>query len=291
MSWHALSAAQAIEAARAPARLPFFIDGSAVGSVARDDLPALACWQAELRIDELGVTLTTPTTLRDARLAAINAALRDQGLVRGWRDETFAVIDPRDGTLLARIERAAARFWGTLTLGAHANGYVADALGRPARLWIAQRAATKATDPGLFDNLVGGGVPDGQTPWQALVREGWEEAGLTSTQMQPTRPGRVIRLQRRIPEGLQVEDLHVFDLALAADVTPVNQDGEVQQFSCLPVAEALALAAGRTMTVDAALVTLDFALRHGLLPAATAALLSAALAPMFVGAARRDPCA
>ena len=291
MSWHALSAAQAIEAARAPARLPFFIDGSAVGSVARDDLPALARWQAELRIDELGVTLTTPATLRDARLAAINAALRDQGLVRGWRDETFAVIDPRDGTPLARIERAAARFWGTLTLGAHANGYVADGRGRPARLWIAQRAATKATDPGLFDNLVGGGVPDGQTPWQALVREGWEEAGLTSAQMQPTRPGRVIRLQRRIPQGLQVEDLHVFDLALAADVTPVNQDGEVQQFSCLPVAEALALAAGRTMTVDAALVTLDFALRHGLLPAATAALLSAALAPMFVGAAHRDPCA
>jgi hypothetical protein len=37
------------------------------------------------------------------------------------------------------------------------------------------------------------------------------------------------------------------------------------------VAEALALAAGRAMTVDAALVTLDFALRHGLMTAPPAA--------------------
>ena len=35
----------------------------------------------------------------------------------------------------------------------------------------------------------------------------------------------------------------------------------------MPVAEAIALAAAGEMTVDAALVTLDFALRHRLLPA------------------------
>ncbi len=48
---------------------------------------------------------------------------------------------------------------------------------------------------------------------------------------------------------------------------PHNQDGEVAGFRCLPLDEALALAAGDQMTVDAALVTLDFALRHALLPA------------------------
>ena len=79
---------------------------------------------------------------------------------------------------LALIERAAARFWGTLTFGAHANGYVADAQGRPTHLWIARRSTHKATDPGKLDNLVGGGVPHGQTPFETLVREGFEEAGL-----------------------------------------------------------------------------------------------------------------
>ena len=53
------------------------------------------------------------------------------GLIRAWRDEPFALFDPADGARLATMERAAARFWGTLTLGAHANGYVADAQ-RPA---------------------------------------------------------------------------------------------------------------------------------------------------------------
>ena len=110
------------------------------------------------------------------------------------------------------------------------------------------------------------------------MREGWEEAGLTPAQMAAATPGRVIRLQRDIPEGLQLEDLHSFDLLLPADLLPQNRDGEVARFDLMPVAQALALAAANTMTVDAALVTLDFGLRHGLLaaPAGSAALFASA---------------
>jgi len=268
----ALAAACARDAS---ARVPFRVDGRAVGSVARTHLPALRAWPDWLRANEDGVTLTAVD--RDAALAVMNAVLREQGLIRAWRDETFALFDPVSVAPLARMERAAARFWGSLTLGAHANGFVAGADGCPAQLWIAQRAFTKPTDPGLLDNLVGGGVPAGQSPLQALVREGWEEAGLTPAQMQAAQPARVLRLHRDIPEGLQLEDLHAFDLALPANVLPHNQDGEVAGFSLLPVAEALALAAGESMTVDAALVTLDFGLRHGFYPPARAAQLATAL--------------
>ena len=201
--------------------------------------------------------------------------------MRAWRDELFAITDPATGRPLAQTERAASRFWGTCTLGAHANGYIAGADGRPTHLWVAQRALTKATDPGMRDNLVGGGVPQGQTPHDTLVREGWEEAGLTPAQMATARPGRVLRLHRDIPEGVQLEDLHSFDLALPAGLVPQNQDGEVAGFECLPVDQALALAAGGAMTVDAELVTLDFALRHRLLPAAEAARLALALSPLL----------
>lgn len=245
-------------------RVPFLIDGVEAGSVAREHLPALQPFADRLRIGPDFVSLATPAEGRDAALATINAALRAQGLVRAWRDETYPVVDPRSQCLLACIERAASRFWGTLTFGAHATGWVAGPDGRPGQLWVAQRSFSKATDPGAFDNLVGGGVPHGQTPWQALQREGWEEAGLSAAVMQRARPGRVIQLLRDIPEGLQFEWIHAFDLGLQAGEQPLNQDGEVHAFTLHPVPAALAIAAGTTMTADAALVTLDFALRHGL---------------------------
>ena len=253
-------------------RVPFAIDSAIVGSVASEHLPALQALAPQLQVQADRVLLAVPTAERDATLADVNARLRAQGLIRAWRDETYPVLDPQSMRLLATFERAASRFWGTLTFGAHCTGWVAGADGRPAQLWIAQRSFSKATDPGAFDNLVGGGVPHGQGPFETLVREGWEEAGLAPAVMQRAAPGRVIRLQRDIPEGLQCEWIHAYDLCLQPGEQPVNQDGEVHAFTLQAVDDALAVAAGHTMTADAALVTLDFALRHRLLGDQHAAL-------------------
>lgn len=262
LSWPAIRAARQCDGA---ARVPFFIGADRVGSVARQHLPALGDWPQWLQVDTGGVHLLVDQP--DAALQLINTRLRQRGLIRAWRDESYAVptlSEPR--RRLAGMERAASRFWGTLTRGAHANGYVAGADGRPAQLWIARRALDKPTDPGLWDNLIGGGVPDGQSPRQTLQREAWEEAGLQGTDLGGLQAGRVIHLLRDIPEGLQREALYSFDLPLPPGRQPHNQDGEVAGFELLPVAEALQRAAGTGMTVDAALVTLDFGMRHGLLP-------------------------
>ena len=278
-SWPAVADATRHDAA---ARVPFRIDGQTVGSVARHHLPALAAHPALVRAAETGVDLRVPAHERDAAFEHLNHLLREAGLIVAWRDEPYPVVALPGLAVLARFERAASRFWGTLTFGAHATGYVADGAGRPTALWIARRSLTKPTDPGMYDNLIGGGVPDGQTPLQTLVREGWEEAGLLPPQLEAAEPGRVIRLLRDIPEGLQHEWLHAFDLWLPEGVAPANQDGEVAGFRLLPVADALALAASGAMTVDAALVTLDFALRHGLLAPAEQAALAAAAAPLWI---------
>jgi 8-oxo-dGTP pyrophosphatase MutT (NUDIX family) len=280
VTWPALRAARSHDAA---ARLPFVVDGVVVGSVASHHVHALATWPQWLQVTDTALTWLAPAATRDDTLAHINVALRDQGLLRGWRNECFAIVNPHTGTPLMRTERAAARFWGTLTQGAHATGYVRDAQSHVQWLWIAQRAFNKSTDPGLFDNLIGGGVPLGQSPLQTLVREGWEEAGLTATQMHGVQRGRVLRTCRDVPEGLQWEDLHSFDVELPHGLHPHNQDGEVQSFQCLNVASALALAAGPSMTVDAALVTLDFALRHNLIDATSAPTLQSQLDTLTVG--------
>lgn len=274
LSWPAIQAARQHDAA---ARVPFLVDTVLAGSVARQHLAALGDWPQWLQVDDRGVHLLVDRP--DTALQLINTSLRQRGLIRAWRGEAFdvpALTSP--AIILAHMERAAARFWGTLTLGAHANGYVADASGRPTHLWIARRALDKPTDPGLLDNLIGGGVPAGQTPAQTLHREAWEEAGLRPADLAGLRPGRVMHLLRDIPEGLQREALYSFDLPLPRGQVPHNQDGEVAGFELLPVADALERAAGETMTVDAALVTLDFALRHGLIeaPAGADALFTTA---------------
>ncbi len=273
-SWPALDAARW----QTQPRTAFHLGGVAVGSVATAHVPALRRWPQWVAQNGKGLHLTAPATARVDALAEMNAHLHAEGLIVAWRDETFGLYEPNTGAVLATFERAACRFWGTLTRGAHCNGYVTGADGRPSHLWIARRALSKATDPGKRDNLVGGGVPFGQTPHEALIREGWEEAGLTPQQMQHARAGSILRVNCDVPEGRMVEDVHVYDLELPANVTPVNQDGEVAEVTRMSIAQATEFAAAGEMTTDAALVTLDFLVRHGLLQGAQQTALANHLA-------------
>ena len=287
--WPAIAAARRADSG---ARVPFHIHNAGqarpVGSVARAHLAALARWPDALVVDARGVTLRCPAAERVDFFAQANRRLHADGLIVAWRDETYGVPALDDGALLATFERAAARFWGSTTFGAHCNGYVAGADRRPVQLWIARRAYTKPTDPGLLDNLVGGGVPHGQGPAACVLREGWEEAGLTPALMAGLQPGRRLRVARDIPEGFQLEDVSAYDLALPAGLLPQNQDGEVHSITLMPVTDALAHAAAGDMTVDASLVTLDFALRHRLLPAPQAQTLAARAAHLWLGESRLD---
>ena len=267
--WPAIALARACDG---PPRIPFLLAderGPVLGSVAIRHLDALREWPDAFELltapdgASRALALRLPAHERDARLAQIHARLHAAGLIVAWRDEPYPLRD-RGGGEHGTLERAASRFWGMLTLGAHCNGYVADASGRPTHLWIARRSWTKPTDPGRLDNLIGGGVPAGQSPREAVIREGWEEAGLEPRQMAGLSTGGLIDLECDIPEGRQHERLHVFDLALPAGLVPRNVDGEVAEHRLMPVAEALARAAAGELTTDAALATLDFAVRRGL---------------------------
>lgn len=272
-SWSCLDSARR----RRARRVPLFVGDHVVGSVARRHLRALATWPRWLHVDADHVALIAAPRARTHALARINATLRDEGCIAGWRDETYAIVQAPGERPLALIERASSRFWGTLTFGAHATGYVDNASGRPTHLWIARRSASKATDPGKLDNLVGGGVPHRQTPWETLQREGYEEAGLCAQTMAGAKFGNVVVLRCDVPEGFMHEHLHAFDLCLPKGLVPRNVDGEVQSIRKLSVRDAIDAAASGEMTVDAALVTLDFALRHSLLDSGRARTLRARL--------------
>ena len=97
--WPALRAAAAHDAT---ARLPFSVNGTLVGSVARMHLSALRAWpHGLLHIDDTQVALRVEAGELSSVLAQLNAALRQQGLIRAWRDEVFALFDPASGATQA----------------------------------------------------------------------------------------------------------------------------------------------------------------------------------------------
>jgi 8-oxo-dGTP pyrophosphatase MutT (NUDIX family) len=274
-AWHCLGQADAGDPSPAQ-RLPWHIGGQRVGSIASQHVAALLRLAPSFHTDAVGrLHCGAPEHLQEAALA-----LREAGLLSGWRSETYAVRASAGGPVLAKVERAACFFFGFLTEAAHATGYVHGPDRRVQGLWIAQRSLSKATDPGKFDNLVGGGIPFGQSAQQAFVREAWEEAGLREADLTDAGPRGTLLTRRPVPQGWQHELLHVFDIPLPAGWTPCNQDGEVAGVRLMPIALALALARSDAMTIDAALVTLDFALRHHLLDEAEARAAEAAMAPL-----------
>ncbi len=95
-------------------------------------------------------------------------------------------------------------------------------------MWIARRSPTKAIDPGMLDNLVGGGIAAGQSVAATLVKEAWEEAGIDAAARAHAQPAGAVHLCREQPDGLQRETIFVHDLWLPVGLRRrAGQDGEV----------------------------------------------------------------
>ncbi|MBV7484936.1 NUDIX hydrolase family protein [Bordetella sp. BOR01] len=186
-----------------------------------------------------------------ALLADVAQALRAADCLRGWRDELLDVTAAEE--CLGVIERAAMRPLGLLTRAVHLNAWTPDG-----RLWIARRALSKSTDPGMWDTLVGGLVSSQEDLEQALLRECAEEAGLDPAPLAGRSPLRtILRMHRRLPEGYQVEDLLTSTCVLPAGTQPANRDGEVMEIAHVAVSEAVRHIADGEFTVEASLVILE----------------------------------
>lgn len=187
-------------------------------------------------------------------LAAIAAWLRDAGLAGRWRDEPLAVVDSEERAV-ATVERSVVRVLGLVTYAVHLVGFATDGK----RVWVQQRAFDKATDPGLWDTLMGGQVGAGETVETALVRETAEEAGLDVAALLDLEQGERLTIRRPVAEGYMVEHLDVFRARLPDGVVPCNRDGEVERFECLCARELEARLARGDFTLEATLILAPFA--------------------------------
>jgi 8-oxo-dGTP pyrophosphatase MutT (NUDIX family) len=169
-----------------------------------------------------------------------------------WRNEQLAVRT-LDGAQLATVERGAVRALGITTHGVHLHGCTADNC-----IWIQQRAWDKKTDPGCWDTLMGGMVSAGDSLENALARETMEEAGLRLEQVQNLRhAGHFTMHTPNSPDnGLEyvVERIDWFECSIPASVTPVNTDGEVQQFKLVSRNELVTMLSNDAFTTEATLI-------------------------------------
>ena len=232
---------------------PLVIQGRVAGWVVRPAIKALA-GLAGVHIHQEAIELTASGEL-DVLLAQVAKTLHEAGCARSWRGELLNVVG--EGRWLGRMERAAFRPLGLLTQAVHLNGWTPDG-----KLWIARRAATKSTDPGMWDTLAGGLASADESLEVSLLRESHEEAGLEPAQLVQRSALRLVsRLHKRLPEGYQVEDALVCDCVLAEDAQPSNLDGEVDEFMCADIDTIWQLLQSDSFTVEAEWVLLDSLLR------------------------------
>ncbi|MBL0141866.1 MAG: DUF4743 domain-containing protein [Betaproteobacteria bacterium] len=246
--------------------LPFYIREHPVGWLRPSFADLLRRWPHVFEVTASYVTLrASPDTVhgRSAAMAEVTQALERDGVIRGWRDELVSVSHHYAAPELLRIERAATRHFGMMAYAAHLTG-LTRRNGEP-HLWIARRSPDKSVDPDRLDNLVGGRISCGYTVDETIVKEAWEEAGISADLMKAVACASVVRVEYSVPEGLHREIIFAHDLWLAEDFRPQNQDGEVARLYCLSIPEAIEAILAGEFTHDAGAVTVDALLRNAVL--------------------------
>jgi 8-oxo-dGTP pyrophosphatase MutT (NUDIX family) len=251
---------------------PLRVDDNAAGWLNADRAARLTAFADIFRVDDDAIrfvpSLSNAQTRTDA-LDRVAGALAAEGALTAWRDERYAIAPRFGAPPWFLLERAAARYFGVPTYAAHVNGLV-DGEGA-ASMWFARRSATKPIDPGMLDNLVGGGIAAGHTIAETVIKESWEEAGIDAALAGRARHVGTVDVRRMQPDGLQRETIFVHDLALPRDFTPGGPDGEVVGHRLVDLETAARLIANDSgpdvVTVDASLVVLDCLLRQGAIAA------------------------
>eukprot|EP00293_Proteomonas_sulcata_P007039 CAMPEP_0184300134 /NCGR_PEP_ID=MMETSP1049-20130417/10612_1 /TAXON_ID=77928 /ORGANISM="Proteomonas sulcata, Strain CCMP704" /LENGTH=525 /DNA_ID=CAMNT_0026610777 /DNA_START=29 /DNA_END=1606 /DNA_ORIENTATION=+ len=177
---------------------------------------------------------------------------------RGGKDATPALL---------RMERAAMIYFGVPSFGIHVNGWVAGEDGRPSHIWIGKRSMSKATYPGLLDQMVAGGQPADITFMENVQKECEEEASLPPEVVSSIRPAGLVSYRYKTRKGLSTKVLATFDVQVPQGMTPINGDGEVEEFSLMPIEDAIESIRSYLplWKPNSALVMIDFAMRHGFL--------------------------
>ena len=187
--------------------------------------------------------------------------------LRDELQDVRALGAPLNSPPLLRIERAAVVSFGVPSYGCHVNGFTRK--NGEVYIWLAKRALSKPTYPGLLDQIAAGGLPAKTSLLENAKREAAEEASIPRDVLDANlRAAGCVSYRYAARRGLSTKTLAVFDLELPEDLVPINGDGEVDAFMIMKAEDAVESLRSRLYEwkPNSALVMLDFAMRWGYIP-------------------------
>lgn len=247
--------------------VPFIVAGQRVGWLRPEFVARLADWPDVFEIDDSRVAIASTLDDFASRSTAVEGPLRalaTTGVIDGWREEPYPVMSVWGDPPLLQMERAAVPHFGVRAWGVHMNGFVRREDGL--HMWVATRARDKPTYPGMLDNTVAGGQPIGITPRDNLIKECGEEAGIPEALAKQAQPVGVISYCHETLDGAKPDQMFCYDLELPSDFTPVNTDGEIDEFELWPIGRvAERVRDSFDFKFNCNLAIIDFLIRHGIL--------------------------
>lgn len=254
--------------------VPFVVAGQSVGRVRRDNLALLRDWPEVFEIGEgegavrLAPRLDTYEN-RTQAVAEIVSTLEKRGAFTfPAMDERYPVLTGWGRLPVFEMERNATIFFGLPVFGVHINGYFYE--NNALKIWLQVRSRSLRAWPGLYDQMAAGGQPVGIPVFENMIKELAEEALLPREVSQRAVPVGTVSYAEAMREGARIDTLFVFDLELPDGIAPRPDFDEVEAFEAFEARALLARLKGPddgAFKPNAALVTVDFLIRRGLITA------------------------
>ena len=201
---------------------------------------------------------------RTQAVAAIMEQLYQEGVIPAWVNEPYAVSHCFEEQPRMAVERAVASYLGVRSYGIHINGLVQKSDG--IYNWVAVRARDKPFWPGQCEQMVAGGQGIGSGLMEKVIKESAEEADIHVDIASQAQQRTTLHYCSNSSRGISMDTLYNYDLWLPEDFTPVNTDGEVDEFILMPLAEvAEIIDTSEQFKTNCNLVNIELLIRAGII--------------------------
>ena len=245
-------------------KIPFVIDGKRVGQIKeryRDYLLKSEIFVLDNSQFRLKKSLKTFEERTEALKIFAQKVLKDK-ITNRFMNEPYPVIESFTSKPLAFADRSISTLLGLISFGQHLNAYVMTDSGM--KMWIARRAYNKGYEAGKLDHMVAGGLPYDIKPSENLIKECYEEAGMSSELAKTAKSVGFVSYRYDYTLGGKTDIIYCYDIELDKSFTPNCTDGEVEEFYLMSIEEvAKIVRTSNDFKLNCNLVIIDFLVRHG----------------------------